>query len=94
MNSNNISHRRGAKFCLALFFLLGCGLFSGSNAIAQTRDWQPQRTWVFVVGTLQWKHRDMFDSFPQKDRRDAQLVLPDTGHRVVERSPQHAITSW
>jgi hypothetical protein len=26
------------------------------------------------VGTLQWKHRDMFDSFPQKNRRDAQLV--------------------
>ena len=74
MNSNNISHRRGGKLCLALFVLLGCGLFSGSNAIAQTRDWQPQRTWVFVVGTLQWKHRDMFDSFPQKNRRDAQLV--------------------
>ena len=29
---------------------------------------------MFVVGTLQWKHRDMFDSFPQKNRRDAQLV--------------------
>jgi hypothetical protein len=73
MNSNNIT-RRGGKLCLALFVLLGCGFFFGSNAIAQTRDWQPQRTWVFVVGTLQWKHRDMFDSFPQKNRRDAQLV--------------------
>jgi len=72
MNSNNIS-RRGGKLCLALFVLLG-GFFFGSNAIAQTRDWQPQRTWVFVVGTLQWKDRDMFDSFPQKNRRDAQLV--------------------
>src|SRR5260370_42449069 len=73
MNSNNIS-RRGGKLCLALFVLLGCGFFFGSNAIAQTRDCQPERTWVFVVGTLQWKHRDMFDSFPQKNRRDAQLV--------------------
>jgi hypothetical protein len=73
MNSNNIS-RRGGKLCLALLVLLGCGFFFGSNPIAQTRDWQPQRTWVFVVGTLQWKHRDMFDSFPQKNRRDAQLV--------------------
>jgi hypothetical protein len=27
-----------------------------------------------VVGTLQWKHRDVFESFPQKNRRDAQLV--------------------
>ena len=60
------------KLCLTL--LLGGGLFLSSNAIAQTRDWQPQRTWVFVVGTLQWKHRDVFDSFPQKNRRDAQLV--------------------
>src|SRR5260370_19161716 len=73
MNSNNIS-RRGGKLCLALFVLLGCGFFFGSNAIAQTRDCKPLRTWVFVVGTLQGKHRDMFDSFPQKNRRDAQLV--------------------
>jgi uncharacterized caspase-like protein len=29
---------------------------------------------VFVVGTLEWKHRGMFESFPQKNRRDAQLV--------------------
>src|SRR5882672_126834 len=73
MKSNNISRRAG-KFCLALFVLLASGFCFGSNAIAQTRDWQPQRTWVFVVGTLQWKHRDMFDSFPEKNRRDAQLV--------------------
>jgi hypothetical protein len=78
MNSNNCSHQRPrnpiGKLSLMLFILLGCGIFFGPNAVAQTRDWQPQRTWVFVVGTLQWKHRDMFDSFPQKNRRDAQLV--------------------
>ena len=74
MNSNNISHRLRGKLCLTLLLLLGCGLFFGSRAKAQTREWQPQRTWVFVVGTLQWKHRDIFDSFPQKNRRDAQLV--------------------
>ena len=74
MNSNHISHRRWGKLCLMLFVLWGCGSFFAPQAIAQTRDWQPQRTWVFVVGTLQWKHRDMFDSFPQKNRRDAQLV--------------------
>src|SRR6266849_7981125 len=55
----------------ALVIVLG-GFFASS--IARERDWQPPRTWVFVVGTLQWKHRDMFDSFPQKNRRDAQLV--------------------
>jgi len=29
---------------------------------------------VFVVGILEWQHKDMFDSFPQQNRRDAQLV--------------------
>ncbi|GAB4198902.1 MAG: hypothetical protein OHK0022_18660 [Roseiflexaceae bacterium] len=36
--------------------------------------WQPQNTWVFVVGLLEWKHEDMFASFPQENRRDAMLV--------------------
>ena len=69
---SRLSIKLGGRLCLTV--LLGCGFFCGSNAFAQTLDWQPQRTWVFVVGTLQWKHRDMFDSFPQKNRRDAQLV--------------------
>lgn len=38
------------------------------------RGWQPEHTWVVVVGTLKWKHADMFDSFPQEHRRDAALV--------------------
>ncbi|MGZ8843207.1 MAG: caspase family protein [Pyrinomonadaceae bacterium] len=59
-------------FALLVFF--GGALVAGSNAVPQQRDWQPQRTWVFVVGTLEWKHREMFESFPQKNRRDAQLV--------------------
>ena len=74
MNFKKILHRRGAQLCFSLIAFLGGGLSFGSNAIGQTRDWQPQRTWVFVVGTLKWKHHDMFDSFPQKNRRDAQLV--------------------
>jgi Caspase domain/RNA binding activity-knot of a chromodomain len=44
------------------------------SALARERDWEPQRTWVFVVGTLRFKHKDMFDSFPQENRRDAELV--------------------
>ena len=39
-----------------------------------SRDWQPQRTWVFVVGLLKWENDEMFNSFPQTNRRDAQLV--------------------
>ncbi len=47
-------------------------LVPASSALA--RDWEPQRTWVFVVGTLRFKHEDMFSSFPQQNRRDAELV--------------------
>lgn len=41
---------------------------------ATTRNWQPQQTWVFIVGTLEWKHPEQFASFPKDNRRDAALV--------------------
>lgn len=59
---------------LAAFLVTTLGLLAAIPAGAQERDWQPQHTWVFIVGTLQWQHSDMFESFPQKNRRDAQLV--------------------
>ncbi|MFL5801498.1 MAG: agenet domain-containing protein [Roseiflexaceae bacterium] len=40
----------------------------------RTLGWNPERTWVFVVGTLEWKHSEYFDPFPQENRRDAALV--------------------
>lgn len=50
-------------------------LFVAAQAIsAQTPDWQPHRTWVFVVGTLEWKDGETFESFPKENRRDAELV--------------------
>jgi len=60
--------------CFALLIIFGFGLSASRAAFAQERDWQPQRTWVFIVGTLKWKHSDVFSSFPQTNRRDAQLV--------------------
>ncbi|HWM26709.1 MAG TPA: Tudor-knot domain-containing protein [Chthoniobacterales bacterium] len=45
-----------------------------TSASAQELGWEPQKTWVFVVGVLHWKHRDMFGSFPVENRRDASLV--------------------
>lgn len=54
--------------------LVWYALVPASSALAQERDWEPQRTWVFVVGALRFKHTDMFDSFPQENRRDAELV--------------------
>jgi hypothetical protein len=57
----------------ALLFVL-CSVWAAPVALARGRDWEPQRTWVFVVGTLRFKHSEMFDSFPQENRRDAELV--------------------
>ena len=58
--------------------LLGASLliiFSSLAAQASSgRDWQPRRTWVFVVGVLEWQHAEMFDSFPKENRRDSQLI--------------------
>ena len=53
---------------------LACSLGSGSIAFAQERDWEPKRTWVFIVGILKWKDSETFKSFPQANRRDAQLA--------------------
>lgn len=72
-----MTRRVGRIRCLmtvgALLLVL-CSVGAQSNAQASGRDWEPQRTWVFVVGTLRFKHSDMFDSFPQENRRDAELV--------------------
>jgi hypothetical protein len=45
-----------------------------TSAPAKEPGWQPQKTWVFVVGVLSWKHSEMFGSFPVKNRRDQALV--------------------
>jgi hypothetical protein len=60
--------------CFTLLIVFGLGLTASHAVVARERDWQPQRTWVFIVGTLKWKHSDVFTSFPQINRRDAQLV--------------------
>jgi hypothetical protein len=42
--------------------------------IAKDLGWQPQKTWIFVVGVLSWKHSETYGSFPIKNRRDKALV--------------------
>lgn len=37
-------------------------------------DWEPRNTWVFIVGTLEFEDSETFSSFPQTNRRDAQLA--------------------
>jgi hypothetical protein len=66
------NHFLKRAFLIAVF--VGWSLASTSVLFARERDWQPQRTWVFVVGTLKWKDSETFQSFPQLNRRDAQLV--------------------
>src|SRR5205809_7182221 len=43
-------------------------------AAAKDLGWQPQKTWVFVVGVLSWKHSETYGSFPVNNRRDNALV--------------------
>lgn len=50
-------------------------LLSPANAAPGAElGWQPARTWLFVVGVLEWKDSESFGSFPQKERRDAEMV--------------------
>ena len=65
---------KSKRLSSSLLLLVGFLLFSASTASAWERDWQPERTWVFIVGTLKWQHSEMFESFPQHNRRDAQLA--------------------
>lgn len=55
---------------LTLFLVL---LLTGS-LLAQPARWPPERTWVFMVGVLQWKDKQNFASFPAQNRRDAALL--------------------
>ena len=51
--------------------LLLLTIFSVSvNAAA----WDPNKTWVFCVGLLEWKDKDSFESFPKENRRDVELL--------------------
>src|ERR1700719_605947 len=45
-----------------------------SRVAAKDLGWQPQKTWVFVVGVLSWKHSEIYGSFPVKNRRDNAFV--------------------
>lgn len=61
-----------AGLLVAAFFVMSAVPVSArADAV---RGWQPERTWVFVVGTLEWKHEEMWDSFPKENRRDRELV--------------------
>lgn len=57
--------------------LVGLVAAVGSARAAEPAvDWQPQRTWVFAVGLLEWERPDLLAGFPaaRKNRSDGQLV--------------------
>src|SRR6185436_762022 len=65
------------KFLSAMVVLLAANLASPASVWAKTKlDWDPEHTWVFAVGILEWEHSEIYPSFPaaMKNRRDAQLV--------------------
>lgn len=63
-------------FSIALILLIQI------SSYAQPRLFQPNHTWVFVVGTLEWLDKEAFVSFPQEKRRDAELVTYFQTHNV------------
>src|SRR5207237_100875 len=67
-------HQSSVVRSVGLALLVVFGSLLGQTTLARGREWQPQRTWVFAVGILQFQHKDMFESFPQKNRRDTQLI--------------------
>jgi hypothetical protein len=66
--------RKLTAILLALLLTVACHV--SAPAVAQQLDWDPDRTWFFCVGLLEWQYSDIWSSFPdcQPDRRDEQLV--------------------
>lgn len=59
---------------IALFSAFFCCSLQVVAAQTQAK-WNPNKTWVFFVGLLEWKNSADFESFPKENRRD--LVLLD-----------------
>ena len=68
---HNIQPMPGRLF---LILLLLVTTLTAAPAFAESIEFRPQKTWVFIVGTLEWKDSETFESFPKENRRDAQLV--------------------
>jgi hypothetical protein len=65
---------RGLLQIKLLFVLLWLLAGGAAPAQAQERGFQPEKTWVFVVGILEWQDSETFESFPKENRRDRELI--------------------
>lgn len=68
----NLLRRRWGVTAVLCFACLAAGPTPAQAKV----DWNPKKTWVFVVGILEWERADLWSPFPAavKDRRDEQLV--------------------
>jgi hypothetical protein len=58
-------------FIIALVF----SALQFANAQPATKPaWNPQKTWVFMVGLVEWKDQEEFEPFPQEGRQDTVLL--------------------
>lgn len=63
--------------CFVVLFSLACvSAQTTRNPLnpPNANVWNPQRTWVFMIGLLEWQDKKTFASFPQKNRRDEVLL--------------------
>ena len=59
---------------ILLLTLVFAALYPAYAQPAVKPAWNPQKTWVFFAGLLEWKDKANFSSFPQANRRDAILL--------------------
>jgi hypothetical protein len=70
VNSHRIEHMRLMTRTAVLVLLL---LSTVACRAAET-DWDPAKSWVFIVGLLEWKHPKFLPPFPKAGRRDSILA--------------------
>src|SRR5262245_30674016 len=52
------------RFVTVLGALLAASLAAPATLCAKTKlDWDPEHTWVFAAGILEWEHSDIYASF-------------------------------
>lgn len=75
-NVNIIVKNAVLKIIFATFIFLFVSGGAAENVNSQKvspKIWNPQKTWVFFVGLLEWQDKKTFASFPKKNRRDRML---------------------
>lgn len=61
---------------LRVFWCVLLAICLTQAAVAQSKQWDAKRTWVFMVCLVEWKDSATWAPFPQKNRKD--VVLRDT----------------